>query len=195
LRSTIGKLAAVGFVITGISNAFKGSLASIDAFSNAMGRLKLATKSSEELKALSEQILNISNSSRVSFTETTDLYTRFANNLKNTTISSSKMLEVTKAVSQSLIVSGASANSANAALVQLAQGLAADSLRGQELASVMEQTPRLAQAIADGMGVSIGELRKLAEQGKLTAETVFNALYKQKDVIEKEFLQMPATIS
>lgn len=82
LRSTIGKLAAVGFVITGISNAFKGSLASIDAFSNAMGRLKLATKSSEELKALSEQILNISNSSRVSFTETTDLYTRFANNLK-----------------------------------------------------------------------------------------------------------------
>ncbi|WP_169767237.1 tape measure protein [Campylobacter curvus] len=195
LRSTIGKLAAVGFVITGISNAFKGSLASIDAFSNAMGRLKLATKSSEELKALSEQILNISNSSRVSFTETTDLYTRFANNLKNTTISSSKMLEVTKAVSQSLIVSGASANSANAALVQLAQGLAADSLRGQELASVMEQTPRLAQAIADGMGVSIGELRKLAEQGKLTAEAVFNALYKQKDVIEKEFLQMPATIS
>ncbi|WP_170000348.1 tape measure protein [Campylobacter sp. RM9328] len=194
LKSTLGKFAAVGFAINGLSDAFHKSVASVDALANATGRLKLVTKSSDELKALSAQILNVANSARVSFTETTDLYTRFANNLKNSTVSSKQMVEVTEAVSKSLIISGASTQSANAALIQLSQGLAANSLRGQELASVMEQTPRLAQAIADGMGITIGQLRKLAEENKLTTEVVFNALYKQKEVIEKEFGQMPITI-
>ncbi|WP_260951397.1 tape measure protein [Campylobacter sp. RM16187] len=194
LRSTLGKFAAVGFAINGLSDAFHKSVASVDALANATGRLKLVTKSNEELKALSAQILNVANSARVSFTETTDLYTRFANNLKNSAVSAKQMVEVTEAVSKSLIISGANAQSANAALIQLSQGLAANSLRGQELASVMEQTPRLAQAIADGMGVTIGQLRKLAEENKLTTEVVFNALYKQKEVIEKEFGQMPVTI-
>ncbi|MBE2985552.1 phage tail tape measure protein [Campylobacter sp. RM12920] len=194
LKSTLGKFAAVGFAINGVSDAFRKSIASVDALANATGRLKLVTKNNEELKALSVQILNVANSARVSFTETTDIYARFANNLKNSAVSSKQMIEVTEAVSKSLIISGASAQSANAALIQLSQGLAADSLRGQELASVMEQTPRLAQAIADGMGVTIGQLRKLAEENKLTTEAVFNALYKQKEVIEKEFGQMPITI-
>ena len=194
LKSTLGKFAAVGFAINGLSDAFSKSIASIDALANATGRLSLVAKNSNELKALSAQILNVANSARVSFTETTDLYVRFANNLKNSAVSSKQMIEVTQAVSKSLIISGASAQSANAALIQLSQGLAANSLRGQELASVMEQTPRLAQAIADGMNVSIGQLRKLAEENKLTTETVFFALYKQKDLIEKEFGKMPITI-
>ena len=80
-------------------------------------------------------------------------------------------------------------------MLQLGQGFASGTLRGQELNSVMEQTPRLSQAIADGMGVTIGELRKLGEEGKLTSKSVYDAILNQKDAIEKEFAQLPATVA
>ncbi|WP_172202025.1 tape measure protein [Campylobacter sp. RM16188] len=194
LKSTLGKMAAIGFAVTGINNAISKSIASIDTLANATGRLKLVTSSMNELKDVTEKLFKISNDSRVSFAGSVDIYSRFARSLKATGIEQQKMLDVTQAVNKSLIISGASAQSANAALVQLAQGLAANELRGQELLSVMEQTPRLAEAIAKGMGISIGELRKVAEQGSLSAKAVFDALLSQKDVIEKEFTQMPKTI-
>ena len=79
--------------------------------------------------------------------------------------------------------------------MQLGQGLGAGALRGQEFNSVIEQTPGLAQAIADGIGVPIGELRKLAEEGKLTADTVAGALQKVAPQIEADFARMPKTVS
>lgn len=82
---------------------------------------------------------------------------------------------------------------AQAALFQLQQGLASGTLRGEELNSVLEQTPSLALAIAKGLGMTIGALRAYAEQGKLTAEEVKRALYDQQAVIEAQFANLPIT--
>lgn len=193
-RSSMGKLAMVGITLGSLPQIIGDVKKRLDDMANVAGRLKLVTSSTQELKKAQEELFKISNQTRVSFTSSVDLYARLGRSLKGLDIPQNNMLKVTEAISKSLIVSGASATSAEAALVQLGQGLAADALRGQELNSVMEQTPRLAEAIAKGLNVGLGELREMAKQGKLTAETVFNAILSQKDVLESEFVQMPKTI-
>ncbi|WP_373224514.1 tape measure protein, partial [Proteus mirabilis] len=85
-------------------------------------------------------------------------------------LSQQKVAELTETVSKAVAISGASATAAQAALTQFGQALASGQLRGEELNSVMEQTPALAKAIADGMNVSVGELRKKAQDGEMTIE-------------------------
>lgn len=87
-----------------------------------------------------------------------------------------------------MAISGASATAAQAALTQFGQALASGQLRGEELNSVMEQTPALAKAIADGMGVSVGELRKKAQDGEMTIEKVIQALERAADSVDKNLL-------
>nr|DAU76418.1 MAG TPA: tail length tape measure protein [Caudoviricetes sp.] len=195
LKSTIGKMAAVGLGLNGIAAAVTKSISAVDNLLNATGRLKLVTSSMQELEDVSKRLLNIANETRVGFAGVVDIHARLAMSLERLHPSQEKMLEATKAINKSLIISGSSAQSAEAALIQLGQGLASDALRGQELMSVMEQTPRLAKAIAEGMGISIGQLRKVAEEGKLTAQTVFDAILSQKDKLAEEFAQMPKTFS
>lgn len=195
LKSTIGKMAAVGLGLNGIAAAVTKSISAVDNLLNATGRLKLVTSSMQELEDVSKRLLNVANETRVGFAGVVDIHARLAMSLERLHPSQEKMLEATKAINKSLIISGSSAQSAEAALIQLGQGLASDALRGQELMSVMEQTPRLAKAIAEGMGISIGQLRKVAEEGKLTAQTVFDAILSQKDKLAEEFAQMPKTFS
>ena len=113
---------------------------------------------------------------------------------KDLGVSQNALLGVIQTISQAVTISGGSAASAQAALVQLSQGFAAGALRGEELNSVMEQTPRLAQAIADGMGVSVGKLRELGQAGALTAEAVLGALEKSAAGVAVEFGKMAVTV-
>ncbi|MDO2285883.1 tape measure protein, partial [Escherichia coli] len=68
-------------------------------------------------------------------------------------------------------------------------------LRGQELNSVLEQAPGLAQAVANGLGVAVGDLRKLGEQGKLTSKQVFEAILSQTRAIDDQFARAQTTIA
>lgn len=181
--------------LKGIANRISPAIKSLDELKNATGRLKLVTEDTKELVKAQQELFKISNNSRVSFTQSVDLYARLGRSLKDLSPSQDKMLQVTEAINKSLIVSGASATSAEAALTQLGQGLAAGALRGEELNSVMEQTPRLAEAIAKGMNVGLAGLRKLASEGKVTSEVVFNAILSQKEALAQEFAQMPLTVS
>jgi tape measure domain-containing protein len=104
-------------------------------------------------------------------------------------------LTITESISQALRLSGASATEAQSSLLQFGQALASGVLRGEEFNSVVENSPRLAQALADGLNVPIGRLRKLAEEGRLTADVVVNALMSQKDKLAAEYAQLPQTVS
>ena len=92
-----------------------------------------------------------------------------------------------------IITSGASATEASAGLIQFSQGLASGTLRGDELRSVLEQLPRLARAIADGLGITVGELRELGSAGALTGEQVLRAIQSQAGQIAKEFAEIDRT--
>ncbi|CAI2439816.1 Phage-related minor tail protein [Serratia ficaria] len=101
---------------------------------------------------------------------------------------------LTTIINQGFVVSGATAQEASNAVIQLSQGLASGALRGEEFNSVTEQGGRLATALADSLGVNIGQLRTMAAEGKLTTDVVVNGLLSQGDAIGKEFANTTTTI-
>lgn len=200
LSSTVSNLAgaavayiAIDRLATSVINLGKSFVTTADSMSLINSRLSLVTASSQELALVQTQLLNISNQARVGISGTSDLYAQLARSTQSLGFESRELLDVTRTISQTLTISGASAQSANAALFQLSQGLSAGALRGEELNSVLEQTPRLAQAIADGMGVSIGQLRQLGSEGALTAEKVLQALQTQAQAVNSEFAGIAVT--
>ena len=102
---------------------------------------------------------------------------------------------MTETVSKAVAISGASAESAQAALMQFGQALGSGVFRGDEFNSVMEQTPGLAKAIADGLGVTTGELRNMAKEGKLTTDVLIPALERAKSSVDSQFGSRILTIS
>ncbi len=187
-----------------MTSAVKGIVAALsvreivkysDSWKNINSQLKLVTNSTKQLTQTTNALFKISQDSRNAIEGTVDLYTKLARSTKSLGTSEEELLQVTETINKAITISGVSAQSANAALIQLSQGFASGTLRGEELNSVMEQTPRLAQAIAEGMGVTIGELRALGQEGKITSEAVINALKGQADTINTEFTQVNKTVS
>jgi len=165
-----------------------------DRYTQLDGRLKLVAKSTAEFQAAQSGLYKVAQDTRVSFESTVDLYTRMARSTGELGISQKELIGITESINQALIVSGASGESASAALMQLGQGMASGVLRGEELNSVMEQTPRLAQMIADGLGVGIGQLRAMGKEGKITSEVLIGALQNGAAKVNAEFKQMPETV-
>lgn len=191
LAKTVAGLYAVQKAVQGITAATRRT----DELQALTNRLQLVTENTRELERVQRALFQTSQQTRVSLEGTTDLYTRLARSTKTLNVDTKDLIQVTKTINQALIVSGANAQASEAALFQLGQGLGAGALRGEELNSVLEQTPRLAQAIADGLGLSIAQLREFASQGNLTAERVLEALKSQANVVNTEFSQMNKTIA
>lgn len=115
--------------------------------------------------------------------------------LKGIGLNGQQSVGVITAINQAIGLSGASSQSAAAALVQLGQGFGSGTLRGDELNSVLEQTPALAQAIADGLGVPSGELRKLGEAGELIGRQGRGRLAESHRNWRPTFAKMPKTVA
>lgn len=105
------------------------------------------------------------------------------------------MARLTETVSKVVTISGASAASAETALMQFGQAMASGELRGEELNSVMEQTPGLADAIAKGLGITTAELKAMGKAGELAIPKVIEALKKAKDSVDSDFEKRVMTIS
>lgn len=157
-------------------------------------RLKLATKSTEEFNTAQRETFRIAQETRTSLKATSELYARIERSTRELGVNQATVLQLTETINKAAQLSGGGAG-AEAALFQLSQGLASGQLRGEELNSVLEQTPRLAQAVADGMDLPIGKLREYAKEGKLSAAEVLRALLNQRDQVAKEFAVLPPSIS
>lgn len=165
-----------------------------DAVTTLQNQLKLATGSTQAAGQAYEALFDIAQRSRVSFTELGGTFAAISRAGETLGLSQQRLLGVTEAIGNAMTISGGSAESMNAALVQLGQGLASGTLRGEELNSVMEQTPRLAKALADGLGVGVGELRKLGEAGEITSAQVIKALESQSAVLSGEVAGATLTV-
>ena len=166
-----------------------------DAWNQMTSRLKLATAGNREFTVAQKELFDIAQRIGVPIEETSTLYGKLQQAVRQLGMEQTDALQITETISQALRLSGASTQEAQAALLQLGQALAAGVLRGEEFNSVVENSPRLAQALADGLNVPIGRLRKLAEEGRLTADVVVNALLSQKDKLAGEYAQLPQTVS
>ena len=165
-----------------------------DTLTTIESRLRLVTDSTAQLNRVQENLFQLAQRTRSSFAATGELYAKLSKATEELALGESKLLEVTETVNKALIVSGSSAAASQAALIQFAQGLSAGALRGEELNSILEQAPRLAQALADGLGKPVGALKKLGEQGELTTERIVKALETQREKLNQEFAQLAPTI-
>lgn len=148
----------------------------------------------ETLADVTERVFNIAQRTRSGLESTAELYARLERSTRSYGVSVDQLAKLTTIINQGFIVSGASAEEASNAITQLAQGLASGALRGDEFNSVNEQGNRLMIALADSMGVGIGQLRNMAAEGKLTTDVIVNGLLSQGSEIGAEFAKTTATI-
>ena len=184
-----GLLAAAGLGI-GISEIIQTA----DAFILLEAKIKLATGEGANFITGFNGVKQIAAETFSSVENTGELFARITQASEALGLAQKDVLGITKTINQAIQLSGGSAASADAAITQLIQGLQSGVVRGDEFNSIMEQSPRLAQAMADGLGVTRGELRAMAADGKLTSETVINAVRSQGEAIGKEFETLPATV-
>lgn len=191
LISTVSGLAAP------LAAAFSAAkiAAAAEQYTNLTNRLRLVTDGAEQLAYAQQSVYDIAQNSRQSLETTAQVYQRIAQNGRQLGLSFADVASVTEIVAKTVALSGASAQAADAAMVQFGQALASGTLRGDELNSILEQTPALAQAIARGLGITIGQLRTLGSEGKLTSEAIVKALQDQKDQVEQLSSSLNMTVS
>ncbi|EIU3852640.1 tape measure protein [Pseudomonas aeruginosa] len=198
LRDQAGQVGAVlsriGGAI-GIGLGVRELVTVADQYKNLQARLKLAVTSQEEFNRADAALFDIAQRNRAPLAETVTLYARLAPSVQALGRSQADVLAATDAIGQAVSLSGASSEAAAGALMQLGQAFASGQLRGEEFNSVVEQTPRLAQAIADGMGVPLGSLRALAQEGKITSAAVLDALLNQRERLAEEYASLPDTVA
>lgn len=190
VRSALGQLAGTFAGVVSVQQFARAA----DAVTQLQNSLRLATGSADLASQAYGRLFEIAQRSRVSFVELGGTFASVARAGDSLKLSQTDLLNLTETIGNAVTVSGASAQASQAALIQLSQGLASGVLRGEELNSVMEQTPRLARALADGLGVPLGALRELGKEGQLSAERVVNALLSQSAVLAGEVRQSVITV-
>lgn len=179
------------YLSSGISDVIKYA----DSYTELQNRIRLVTNSQTAMVAATESVFDISLKTNQAVGATAQIYQRFAQNADRLNLSQLQVSELTETVAKSVAISGASAGAAEAALMQFGQALGSAELRGDELNSVIEQTPGLADAIAKGLGVTTGELKNLAKAGQLDIHTVIQALVKARDTVDNDFNKRVKTLS
>ncbi|MCO5355056.1 tape measure protein [Acidovorax kalamii] len=179
-------LAAKAIASIGIAASVQQYLRVADAVTALNNSLKLSAGSVQSASAAYEDLFQIAQRSRVGFLQLGETYSSISRATGELGVSQARMLKVTESIANAMTIGGGSAQSMNAALVQLGQGLASGTLRGEELNSILEQAPRLAKALADGLGVPIGKLRELGAAGEITSQQIVKALESQSAVLAKE---------
>ncbi|MBM9048383.1 tape measure protein [Salmonella enterica] len=194
LTSSFGSLSRVATSLMAILSVQQVSQYA-DAWTTLNNKLANAIRPSEQLVDVTERVFNITQQTRGSLDATASLYARLERATREYGTSADDLAKLTTIINQGFVVSGATAQEAENAIIQLSQGLASGALRGEEFNSVNEQGNRLIVALADSMGVGIGQMRQMAAAGKLTTDVVVNGLLSQGVTIGNEFANTTTTIS
>ena len=165
-----------------------------DTYANLQGRLRVVTDGSEEFNAAQAETSQIAKDTFTALQSTVTLYSRLTTSLSDLGVEEERVFNLTETINQAFAVSGGTAQEASNAIIQLSQGLAAGALRGEEFNSVAEQGERIQQALIRALGVTKGELRELAQEGRLTTQVILEALEGQADAIADDFGELPITV-
>lgn len=147
-----------------------------DEWTNLSNRLRIVTRDQIDFAIAQNDVLRIARDTRQPLDATAELYQRIANNTSHLGLTIKQVGPLVETIGKAVALSGVSADTARLGIVQLGQAFAAGQLRGQDLKSVLEELPGVADAIARGMGTSTAQLKSLAEDGKLTVENLIDAL-------------------
>jgi tape measure domain-containing protein len=187
----------------GVGSLIRQFVSMSDTMKRLEGQLRLVTTTSAELRTVQRDLFELAQETRSSLEATISLYSRMARSTEGLGITHQRLLGITRTVNQAIQVSGITAAEAGAGVIQFGQALASGTLRGDELRSVLENMPRLAKALKDGLAQqglagaaesASAALRRLAGEGKLTTDVLIRAVESQAEVLEREFAKMPRTV-
>ncbi|UEH04812.1 tape measure protein [Morganella morganii] len=166
-----------------------------EAWTVLNNKLVNSIKAGETLAVVNQRVFDIAQNSRSSLDGIATLYSRLERAMRSAGLSGEELGQITTTISKAMTVSGATAAESEGALVQLSQALASGVLRGQEFNSMSEQAPALMKGLTDSLGVSIGKLRAMAAEGKLTTDVLLKAFREMGPTIEREFANTTQTMS
>ncbi|MCH7294082.1 tape measure protein [Acinetobacter higginsii] len=189
VNALVGAMAALG-----VGLGVKELAEAADSYANLSARIKLATKDTGDFKSAIAGVHQIALNTNSSLDSTAELFGKLNTVAKDMGMTQQQALDLTKTVTQAIKLGGGSVQGSEAAVQQFIQAMQGGVLRGEEFNSMMENGYGLAEALAKGLGVTTGELRKMAENGELGAERVLKALEGQKAAIEASYAELPNTI-
>lgn len=189
LTSAVKRLAASYLSIQGLKRAVDLS----DSLVSTRARLDRMNDGLQTTQQLETMIYQSAQRSRGNFMDTMGLVSKLGTMAGSAFGNTKEIVQFAEQLNKQLALSGASGQAAQAAILQLEQGLASGVLRGDELNSVMEQAPAIARAIADYLQVDMGKLREMGQQGQLTAAVVKNAMFAAAAETNAEFSKTPMT--
>lgn len=166
-----------------------------DSWTVLINRIRVASDGTETIAQTSNNLLSIALNSRAPLKNVAELYGRLSINAKQFNVSQAEVLQVVDITSKAIKIAGSTSREAEQATLQFAQALGSNRLSGDELRSVREQAPELAQTLARGLGISVGALKEWGETGKLTTKVVVDALIRQRREVDIRFGQIEATFT
>ena len=181
-------------LLLGALRGLQGLVTVSDTMMNATARLGNLTKTAGETARYMDAIYAASQRSRGNFMEMVNSVGKLGTVAGHAFDNVEEMIAFTELMNKLFVISGASAAESSNAMYQLTQAMAAGRLQGDEMRSILENAPMLAQRIADYMGVSIGEVKQLGAEGVITADIIKAALFGAADDIEERYSKMPKTI-
>jgi tape measure domain-containing protein len=183
---------ALSFV--GVAAGLRAMVMAGDQLTVSMGRLTTALGNVERAGEVYEALYRDALQTGVALRDSVDAFNRFSIAAREIGATSAQVLQLVSGLQRVAIASGATTQEIQSSTLQLGQALASGVLQGDELRSILEGMPTLAQSLARELGVSIGELRKLGSEGKLTADTVFPALLRAVERVNAEFERAPLSV-
>ena len=184
------KTALAGFAVGKIT---KQAIGMSDEYANMHARLDMIRDGTQSTEELQKSIYT-------SAQRTGSAYTTMANGVAKMRMQAGDVFQnngetiaFLETMNKSFVVGGASIEEQKNAMLQLTQAMASGKLQGDELRSLAETSPALIQAIANKLGVSRGEVKKLGADGKITADIVKTAMLDASEAIDQQFRNMPMT--
>ena len=159
----------------------------MDMITEANNKLLLATKNTQEFTTAQKELFRVAQATNQGFSETVDLYSNLALSMGEMGKSQAEVIRTVETVNKAIAISGSNAQQSAAAVLQLGQAFGSGKLGGDELSSLTENSKGLVRAIAQGMGVAVGQLKELGSQGKITSEVLYQALAKMASDVDEKF--------
>lgn len=192
LTSTL-KLMFAAFSVRAVTQFASGLVGAADQFTRLESRLNALGTEGKGAEAVMNSLADAAARARAPTSDLTDIYARNQDALRRLGYSQEQGIRLTETFYKLGTISGASLESQSKALQQLSQGFGAGALRGEEFNSVAEQMPGILRVVADQTGKTSGELRKMAADGKITADLIANALLNASESVDNQFGKMAET--
>lgn len=191
-----GGLGKIGTVLAGFATLSfaKSLLDTADAMQSINSQVRQVTSSETEYLAVQRQLLEVANNTRASLESTSSLYVSTSRALKDYGYTQQEILQFTEATNNAMTIGGVQAEQQAAALLQLSQALGSGVLQGDEFKSIAEAAPILLDTIAEYMGKSRAEIKKLGSEGELTADVLFKAISGASEKFSEQAAKMPMTM-